>query len=257
MRIVSWNVNSVRTRLDRLCGWLADQRPDVVCLQELKVTDDAFPEEPFEDLDYYVVTHGQKTYNGVGILSTQPIDDVQRGLEGDEDDDQARLIAATTGGVRVISAYVPNGSEMTSEKYPYKLAWLRRLLWRLEHVEDLSAPLALCGDFNIARDDRDAAFPDRWEGGVLYNDEVRGLFDEILALGLTDTLRQHTDEGGVYSWWDYRRLAFPKNDGLRIDYVLASAALASRCTAAGVERDQRKGTKPSDHAPVWADFDAP
>ena len=261
MRIATWNVNSVRTRLVRLLDWLRLRQPDVLCLQELKVEDGGFPHAEVQELGYRAVTHGQKTYNGVAIVTKAEVRDVRRGMDDGVEDDQARLIAATVGGLRVVSAYFPNGQEPDSDKYRYKLLWLARLRAWLAQEMASGLPLALCGDFNVATDDRDVANPERWEGGVLYNDEVRLELEKLRGLGLVDALRLKEKAGGIYSWWDYRNLGFPKNDGLRIDYVYLSKALGPRVSAASVDRDQRKpsacpeGTKPSDHAPVLVEVE--
>ncbi|MCA9320576.1 MAG: exodeoxyribonuclease III [Planctomycetes bacterium] len=259
MRIATWNLNSIRTRLTRLVAWLEAWKPDVLCLQELKVADGDFPHEAIEKAGYRATCFGQKTYNGVAILTRGAVDDVIRGL-GD-DDPQARFIHARVDGVRVISAYFPNGQALDSDKYPYKLNWLDRLLAWLEQNARPDEALALCGDFNIATDDRDVAFPERWEGGVLYNDEVRERLSRLRDWGLRDAQRLVDRRGGQYSWWDYRQLAFPKNDGLRIDYVYVTQPLAQAVTEVVIDREQRKesvcaeGTKPSDHAPVIGVFE--
>jgi exodeoxyribonuclease-3 len=255
MKIATWNVNSIRSRLDRLLHWLATVEPDVVCLQELKVVDAQFPHDAIREAGYHAAVYGQKTYNGVAILSRREPTGIERGLDDATDDPQARLLAADLKGARVLSVYVPNGQSVGSEKYTYKIDWLRRLHRYLQDHLDPAAPAVLCGDFNVARDDLDVARPDRWAESVLCHREVRHRFDAILAWGLADVVRAHHPEGGVYSWWDYRMLAFPKNDGLRIDHVLATASMADRCTAAEIDRNERKGAKPSDHAPVVATFD--
>ena len=254
MRLATWNVNSIRARLDRALAWLARQQPDVVCLQELKCTDDAFPHAAIRDAGYHAAVHGQKTYNGVAILSRAEPTDVQTGLGDDVEDPQARLVAATVEGVRVLSAYVPNGSVVGSDKWAYKLGWLARLRDHLDRGFDPAEPLVLCGDFNVARFDDEVGFPDRWGGSVLCHHDGREALERVRAWGFTDVFRQHHPEGGVYSWWDYRAGAFHRNDGLRIDHLFAAEPLADRCTAAEVDRDERKGPKPSDHAPVVAVF---
>jgi len=254
MFIASWNVNSIRARLDRLLRWLEVHRPDVMCLQEVKVTDAEFPAEPLREAGYFAEVYGQKTYNGVTILSRSELTDVERGFPGDSSDTQARLIAATARGVRFISAYVPNGGAVGSDAYQYKLEWLNQLRRYLEPHRSGSPGLVLCGDLNIAPDTLDVAKPEQWEGTVLYNQEVRAEFAALLALGFIDTVRRHRPEGGQYSWWDYRQLSFPRNDGLRIDHILVAGGLADLCTDAGIDRDARKGPRPSDHAPVWAIF---
>ncbi len=255
MKIATWNVNSIRARHDRLLAWLDRHAPDVLCLQELKGTDDAFPFDAVSEAGYHAVVFGQKTYNGVAILSRAEPTDVERGMGDDVDDPQARLVSAQIGGVRVICAYVPNGQEVGSDKYAYKLGWMRRLRDHLDRRFASSDDLVLCGDFNVAPDDADVANPERWADSVLCHRDVRDGLEHVGGWGLVDVFRQHHPEGGVYSWWDYRRLAFPKNDGLRLDHIFATESLAERCTAAEVDRDERKGTKPSDHAPVIATFD--
>lgn len=255
MKIATWNVNSIRARKERLLAWLDDRRPEVLCLQETKVVDEAFPFDDLREHGYQAVAHGQKTYNGVAILSRLPITGALAGLDDGEEDPQARLIAADIAGVRVISAYVPNGKEVGDEKYAYKLAWLARLLAYLRKHSDAEQPLALCGDFNIAPDDRDVWDPDAFQEGILCSAPERQGLQLLLEWGLTDSFRLHHQEGGLYSWWDYRQLAFPKGRGLRIDFVLVTAPLVARCTEAVIDRDARKGKQPSDHAPVVATLD--
>ena len=255
MLIATWNVNSIRARLDRLISWLAAHQPDVLCLQEVKVEDATFPFDALREAGYVAAVHGQRAYNGVAILSRGELTDIQRGFPDEEPDPQSRVIAATVGGVRVVSIYVPNGKEVSSEAYGYKLKWLSQLRRYLETCEVTSSHVVVCGDLNIAPGPGDVAQPDRWEGSVLYNDDVRGKFAGLLAMGLVDTVGRRFPDGGVYSWWDYRQLSFPRNEGLRIDHVLASPTLAAHCTDAGVDRDARKGKTPSDHAPVWAAFE--
>lgn len=254
MKIATWNVNSVRARLERLLAWLKKAEPDIVCLQELKVVDAAFPYAAIREAGYHAAVHGQKTYNGVAILSRVEPARVTPGMDDGVDDPQARFLAAEIGGLHVISAYVPNGQVVGSEAYAYKLDWLRRLRAFLERRFTPQTPLIVCGDFNVARDERDVADPAAWEETVLYHPTSRAALEELLAWGLADVFRQRHAEGGLYSWWDYRMLAFPKNAGLRLDYLLATQPLASRCTAAEIDRAERKGAKPSDHAPVAATF---
>jgi exodeoxyribonuclease III len=254
MKIATWNVNSIRMRKERLLAWLAARSPDVLCLQELKVEDDGFPYDEIRAAGYEATVHGQKTYNGVAILSRAPIERVSAGLRDGVDDPQARLLSGLTCGVRVLCVYVPNGGEVSGERYPYKLAWLDRLCAYLERECDPEEPLAVCGDFNIAPDDRDVNRLDEWRESVFCVPEVRARFQQLLDFGLTDCFRIHHAEGGLYTWWDYRQLGFPKNNGLRIDHVLGTRALAARCSAALIDREQRKGKQPSDHAPVIAEF---
>ncbi len=254
MKIATWNVNSIRARLERLLAWLQKVRPDVLCLQELKATDEVFPHDAIREAGYHAAVHGQKTYNGVAILSRVEPCNVNPGLPG-LDDPQARLVSAEIDGVTIFSAYIPNGDTVGSEKYSYKLRWLESLREHLATRFSPDKPLLLCGDFNVTRDDKDVARPAEWGNSVLCHRSVRRAFEPLLEWGLTDVFRQHHPEGGLYSWWDYRRLGFPKNDGLRLDYILATESLAGRCTTAEIDREERKGPKPSDHAPVVAVFE--
>jgi exodeoxyribonuclease-3 len=256
MLLATWNVNSIRAREGRLLPWLETREPDIVCLQELKCTKDQFPFEAIETAGYRAAVHGQKTYNGVAILAKSEITDVTTGFGDGGDDSQARVIAGTVEGARIVSVYVVNGKQIDSDKYAFKLEWLDRLQRYLE-AQDLDAPLAICGDYNIAPEERDVSNPERWRDGVLFNPDLSARFERFLDLGLVDTFRTHHEEAGLYSWWDYRMLAFPKNNGLRIDHILATEPLAERSTDAFVDRDERKGQKPSDHAPVITDFDWP
>lgn len=257
MKVATWNLNSIRAREQRLLGWLSRQSPDVVCLQETKVTDEQFPHEALREQGYHAAVHGQKTYNGVAILSREPVEDVRIGFGDGVDDPQARCISGLVRGVRFVSVYVPNGEKVESDKYVYKRAWLERLLAYLEETRAPETPLLLSGDFNIAPDAADAAEPEAWRGTVLFNPDMTGVMARLLDRGLEDVVRKHNPEPGLYTWWDYRQLSFPRNQGLRIDHILATPELASRCTAAGVDRDERKGSKPSDHAPVTAELDWP
>jgi exodeoxyribonuclease III len=254
VKIATWNVNSIRARAERLAAWLARVRPDVVCLQELKVVEADFPQGLVEQAGYRAAVFGQKTYNGVAILSLEEPCDVRRGMEGEPADAEARLLSARVGPLRVVSVYVPNGQEVGSEKWAYKLDWMRRLGEHLERTCRSDEPLVVCGDLNVARDDLDVARPQEWAQSVLCHPDARAAFERWCAWGLADVFRRHHPEGGLYSWWDYRMLAFPKNDGLRLDYVLATEPLAGRCTSAEIDRQERKGPKPSDHAPVVAEF---
>lgn len=254
MKVVSWNVNSIRARYDRVLNWLEANRPDVVCLQELKCQESEFPFDELSSLGYFAAVLGQKTYNGVAILALDPPEDVVCNMDDGVDDPQARLIAATVRGVRVVDVYVPNGEKVGSEKWRYKLAWYERLAaWLAAH--DPAKPLVLCGDFNIAPTDLDVARPDKWARTVLCAPPGREALARCVAWGLVDTFRLHHPDGGHYSWWDYRPPGLRGDDGLRIDQIYATAPLAARCTAAGVDKEERMGSKPSDHAPIWADFD--
>lgn len=255
MKIATWNVNSVRARLPRLLDWLASRQPDVVCLQETKVVDAEFPTAEVEALGYLCATFGQKTYNGVAILSRTTGLDATRGLPGDGPDAEKRLLAATISGVRVVNVYCPNGGEVGSGKYAGKLEWFGRLRAFLETSVSPGAPVVVLGDFNVAPEDRDVWDPEAWRGQILCTEPEREAFRSLLAWGLVDALRALRQDGGVYTWWDYRMGAFHRGWGLRIDHVLASPSLASRCVDVTVDRDARKGKKPSDHAPVIATFD--
>ncbi len=256
MRIATWNVNSVRARGARLLRWLDDHRPDVLALQELKTTDELFPADEVRAAGYHSVTLGQRAYNGVALLSPHDITDVRRGL--DDNDAQARLIGANIQGVTVYSAYVPNGRTVGSESYRYKLAWLDRLRTVIDARHHPGDDVVLAGDFNVAPEHFDARNPEAWARSVLCDSAVRDALTRIRDWGLIDIVRKHNPDGGLYTWWDYRRLAFPKNDGLRIDHIYATGSVADRSAGAWVDRDQRKGKKtdvPSDHAPVVADFE--
>jgi exodeoxyribonuclease-3 len=256
MKLATWNVNSIRAREERLLRWLAAHRPDVLCLQELKVTDDLFPLLAIRSLGYHAAVHGQKTYNGVAILSRAEPLEVERGFGDGGDELQARLVAARVGGVRVVSAYVPNGQEVGSDKWAYKMEWMKRLRAWLDRRFARTDLVALCGDFNVAPEARDVCDPAAWEPSVLFHAEARAAFEHVCGWGLVDGFRLHHEAPGFYSWWDYRMLAFPKNQGLRIDHVLLSEPLAAKCSAARIDRDERKGKQPSDHAPVVVELDA-
>ncbi|HTE54251.1 MAG TPA: exodeoxyribonuclease III [Kofleriaceae bacterium] len=257
MKLATWNVNSIRMRQARLIAWIDRQQPDVLCMQETKVEDDRFPLELFRERGYQVALHGQKTYNGVAIASRLPMTDVVCGLpaEGGGVDEQARLVAAAVAGVRVVCAYVPNGQAPGTPKYEHKLGWMERLRLHLGATCDPAAPFALCGDFNVAPDDRDVHDPVAWNGQIMCSEPERAALRAIAAIGLVDGLRQLRADGGLFTWWDYRQLAFPRNHGLRIDHLLLTAPLAARLREVAIDRDERKGKQPSDHAPVIATFD--
>ncbi|MDR3352627.1 MAG: exodeoxyribonuclease III [Zoogloeaceae bacterium] len=253
MRLATWNVNSLKVRLPHLLDWLGRQEVGIVALQETKLEDDQFPRAEIEAAGYHVVFSGQKTYNGVALLAKSEIGQVLR-ENPHFPDPQKRLIAATMDGIRVICAYVPNGQTLESDKYAYKLAWLEGLRhWAAEELRQHEF-LALCGDFNIAPEDRDVHDPKAWADAILCSPPERAAFRSLLDLGLADAFRRFAQPEGSFSWWDYRMLGFQKNKGLRIDHILLSTALATRCTAAGIDRAPRKQPRPSDHAPVWADI---
>jgi len=255
MVVATWNVNSIKARYDRAMAWLDKVSPDVLCLQELKMTDEAFPRDGFEQRGYHCSVYGQKTWNGVAIISKNPATNIRYGFGPGDDDPQSRLIAADIDGVTILSAYFPNGKTVGSDKWDYKMMWMNKLRDYLFSDYSFSGPLLLCGDFNIAPTDDDVALPEKWKDSVLCFEQGRVALEKIRSLGFVDTMRLHHGEQGPFSWWDYRRLAFPKGDGLRIDHIYASEAIADRCTDAYVDRDERKGEKPSDHAPVLAVFD--
>ena len=257
VKLATWNVNSIRARLPRLLDWLGRAIPDVVCLQELKVPDAEFPLAELEAVGYRAAIFGQRTYNGVAILARGDLDDVSMGMADGGADDQARLIAATVGGIRVISAYFPNGQEVGSEKWSYKLEWMARLGRYLARTYRPDQQLVLAGDFNVAPNDLDVARPEEWRESVLCHPDARAALGRIAAWGLVDGLRVTEPGPGPYSWWDYRMLAFPKGNGLRIDHLFVTSPLTSRCVRAWVERNERKGKLPSDHAPVMVELAGP
>ena len=254
LSVVTWNVNSIRARLPRFLPWLEESRPDVVCLQETKVVDELFPREPIEDLGYEIAIHGRKTYNGVAILSRVGLEDVRKGMEDDEAEDERRVISADCGGVQVVCCYVVNGQEVGAERYDYKLRWLERLTARLERTVDTANERVLVvGDYNVTFDDRDIYDPEKWRGKILCSDPERAVLGTLMErLDLTDAFRALNDEGEHYTWWDFRTFGWRRNRGLRIDHVLASKPAMTVMKDVRVDRDARDGEKPSDHAPVIA-----
>ncbi len=258
MRIATWNVNSIRQRMDSLTAWLKERAPDVVCLQEIKCTDETFPREPLEALGYNVRIHGQKTFNGVAILSKPPIDEVKSGLDGDHDDVQARFLEAQVsikGGVlRVVSLYLPNGNG-GEDKYSYKLRWMDRLARFADERMKLEEPFVLAGDYNVIPTPLDAKRPEAWAHDALFLRPTREKFRALINLGLTDAVRAVSDAGDLYTFWDYQAGAFQKNDGIRIDHLLLSPQAADRLQDAGIDRHVRAWDKPSDHVPVFVDLD--
>ena len=253
MKFATWNVNSLKVRLLHLVDWLAQAQPDIVCLQELKLEDAKFPRAELEAAGYQCAFAGQKTYNGVAILSRAPLLEVAAGMPGFQDE-QKRVIAATVGEVRAICVYCPNGQAVDSEKYGYKLRWFAALKDYLAAELARHPRLVVAGDFNVAPDDRDVHDPKAWEGQVLVSEPERAAWRALLALGLQDSFRLFEQPEKIYSWWDYRMMGFRRNFGLRIDHVLVAAELAKRCTASTVDKAPRKLERPSDHAPVIAEF---
>lgn len=259
MKIATWNINGVKARLESALTYLHQERPDVICLQEIKSVDENFPAGAFEDLGYNVATHGQKGFNGVAILSKQPLDEVTPRLPGDDKDDQARFIEATvsvpTGSLKVASIYLPNGNPIGTEKFSYKLSWMKRLA---QHARSLLAeeiPLVLAGDYNVIPEPADAKRPEAWTGDALYQPESRAMFRALMNNGFTDAARQCHPAPGIYTFWDYQAGAFQKNNGIRIDHLLLSPQAADRLVSAGIDRFTRGWEKPSDHVPVWVELD--
>jgi exodeoxyribonuclease-3 len=253
MKIATWNVNSLKVRLPQVLDWLAAAGPDILCLQETKTTDENFPVEAIEAAGYHCVYSGQKTYNGVAILSKMPAEDILTDLPG-LDDPQRRILGATIGGVRVLNLYVVNGQEVGSEKYAHKLHWLEMVA---EHVREQLGQHRLfvtLGDFNIAPEDRDVHDPEAWRERILCSTPERDALRKLLELGLVDTFRLFDQEADSFSWWDYRAAAFRRNMGLRIDLILASRLLADSCTACKIDKEPRRLERPSDHTPVIAKF---
>jgi exodeoxyribonuclease III len=258
MRIATWNVNSVKQRMDNILAWLGEQAPDVVCLQETKCPDEAFPREGFTALGYNVAVHGQKAFNGVAILSKRPLDETTPRLPGDDADVQARFIEAVVstarGAVRVASIYLPNGNPPDGDKYTYKLKWMDRLFNYASKRLTLAEPLILAGDYNVIPAAADARYPAAWVGDALFLPQTREKFRALCHLGLTDAIRAGSDEAGLYTFWDYQAGAWSKNNGIRIDHVLLSPQAADRLTRVTIDRHVRGWDKPSDHVPVVVDL---
>jgi exodeoxyribonuclease-3 len=251
-RLATWNVNSLKVRLPHLLDWLAQAKPDAMCLQETKTEDANFPVDALREAGYYAVFCGQKSYNGVAILARSEPTEVQHGIPNFADDPK-RVIAATVGDVRVISIYAPNGQALDSDKYVYKLRWYEALAAWLKDELTRRPRLAVLGDFNVAPEDRDVHNPKRWEGEIHVSEPERAAFRRLLELGFSDAFRQFEQPDKEFSWWDYRLLAFQRNWGLRIDEILLSPELASRCTACTIDKGPRQLERPSDHTPVIAD----
>ena len=258
MRIATWNINGIKARIENLVRWIREASPDVVCLQEIKCVDDAFPAWAIEELGYNVAVHGQKALHGVALLSRYPVEDITKGLPAVDDDAQARFISGfvvgPAGAVRVASAYMPNGNPIGSEKFAYKLAWLERLTnWARDELEH-EQPLVIAGDFNIIPEPIDAKYPDSWITDALYTPQARQAFRRLTALGLTDAVRAVDDGGGIYTFWDYQAGAWQRNNGIRIDHCLLSPEATDRLRQAGIDRHVRTWEKPSDHVPVWVEL---
>ena len=253
MRIATWNVNSINARLETVLRWFEEANPDVACLQEIKCVDEKFPAEAFERLGYNVAVHGQKTYNGVAMLSKTPLEDVRRGLPGDDSDEQARYIEAVVSGprpVRVASIYLPNGNPVGTEKFPYKIGWMTRLIAHARSLLLLEEPLALVGDYNVIPQARDAANPANWIGDALTEPASREAFQTLKWLGLTEAFLLVDGAPEAYTFWDYQAGAWPRNNGIRIDHALLSPQAADHLKSCIIHRDVRGWDKPSDHVPL-------
>ncbi|PJF10649.1 exodeoxyribonuclease III [Pseudorhodobacter sp. MZDSW-24AT] len=258
MLIATFNINGIKARLEALPRWLSAAKPDVVCLQEIKSVDEGFPRDLFEDMGYRVETHGQKGFNGVALLSRLPLEDVTRGLPGDDSDEQARWIEATVMAprpVRVCGLYLPNGNPAPGPKYDYKLAWMARMELRVRALLAQEEAFLCAGDYNVIPQAQDAAKPQAWETDALYLPQTREAFRRLLHLGLLDAFRAREQAPGHYSFWDYQANAWERNNGIRIDHLLLSPQAADRLSGAGIDRDVRAGEKPSDHVPVWITLD--
>ena len=253
MRIATWNVNSINARLETVTAWFKLAAPDVACLQEIKCVDEAFPRAAFEDLGYNVATHGQKSYNGVALLSKTPLEDIRRGLPGDDGDDHARYLEAVVSGprpVRVASIYLPNGNPIGTEKFAYKLGWLARLQRHADALLAFEEPLALAGDYNVIPEPTDCDDPASWAGDALFQPQTRAAFRSIKWLGLTDAYLQADGAPNTYTFWDYQAGAWRRDHGIRIDHVLLSPQAADRLAGCEIHKDVRGWDKPSDHVPV-------
>ncbi|HEX5377135.1 MAG TPA: exodeoxyribonuclease III [Phenylobacterium sp.] len=258
MRIATWNVNSVNARLETVTRWFEEVRPDVACLQEIKCVDEKFPAEAFERLGYNIAVNGQKTYNGVAILSKRPLEDVRRGLPGDAADEQARYLEAVVSGptpVRVASIYLPNGNPVGTEKFTYKLDWMARLNAHARELLAYEEPLALVGDYNVIPEPRDAANPENWVGDALFQTQSREAFRALKWLGLTEAFLEADGAPESYTFWDYQAGAWPRNNGIRIDHALLSPQAADKLVSCVIHRDVRGWDKPSDHVPVVVELD--
>jgi exodeoxyribonuclease III len=259
VRIATWNVNSIKQRIDSARTWLAATAPDIVCLQETKCPDEAFPRLEFEGLGYNVAVHGQKAFNGVAILSKFKFDEVTSGLPGDEADDHARFIEAVIstahGALRVVSLYLPNGNPPQTDKYRFKIGWMKRLAAYARERLTLEEPLILAGDYNVIPTADDAKNLQAWLGDALFLPRTRDEFRTLVNLGLTDAIRATSDDAGLYTFWDYQAGAWQKNNGIRIDHLLLSPQAADRLASVGIDKHVRSWEKPSDHVPVWVELD--
>jgi exodeoxyribonuclease III len=254
MLIATWNVNSILARMASVTRWLDEVKPDVVCMQETKCTDDKFPLLFFQERGYQCQLFGQQTYNGVAILTRDTCDTTHRGYPGDDATAQSRLITTTVNGINIVNVYIPNGQAVGSEKFEFKLAWMRRLREFFDENYDRNTPVLLCGDFNVAPEERDVHDVRLWQGRIMFSEQERATLQQIKEWGFTDAFRLHTEAGGKFSWWDYRAGAFRRNLGLRIDHIWISDPLVARSTRSWIDVEPRTWEKPSDHAPVLAEF---
>ena len=259
MKIATFNINGIKARIEALPRWLRDAGADLVCLQEIKSVDEAFPRALFEAEGWQVETHGQKGFNGVALLSRLPLSDIVRRLPGDESDEQSRWIEATVTGakgkLRICCLYLPNGNPAPGPKFDYKLGWMQRMQARVAALLADELPLVLAGDYNVIPEPRDAARPEAWTEDALYRPETRAAFRRLLHLGLTEAIRIRDPRPGIYSFWDYQAGAWERNNGIRIDHLLLSPQAADRLVATGIDKDVRGEEKPSDHVPVWISLD--
>ena len=255
MKIATWNVNSILARLPHVTRWLEKESPDVLCIQETKCADEKFPSLDFKAIGYDCLIFGQQSYNGVAILSKAGCASVQRGYVEDDATAHSRLVAADVAGIRVVNVYVPNGQFVGSEKYQFKLGWMKRLRTFFDESYEPNTPVLLCGDFNVAPEERDVHDPRLWQNRILFSEPERAALQHVKDWGFADTFRLHTEEAGHYSWWDYRAGGFRRNLGLRIDHIWVSPPLAKRSTRTWIDKEPRGWERPSDHAPVVAEFD--
>ncbi len=260
MKIATWNINGVKARIDTVLEWLKEAQPDIACFQEIKSIDENFPREAIEELGYNVATHGQKSFNGVALLSKLPLEDIERGLPGDDSDEQARYIEAGVstgkGALRFGCLYLPNGNPLGTEKFPYKLGWMDRLITHAGKRLAEETPFLLLGDYNVIPDPIDARNPEAWVDDALFQPESRQKFRTLINLGLTEAVRSCTQAPETYTFWDYQAGAWQKNNGIRIDHILMSPQATDRMTGCGIDKHVRGWEKPSDHVPVWVDLAA-
>jgi exodeoxyribonuclease III len=254
MKIATWNVNSIGIRLEQMLAWLEDTGTDVLCVQETKCVDSNFPCDPIKEAGFDVAFFGEKSYNGVAIISKHEITDVQKGFHDDEDDSPKRLIVGTVKGIRIINTYIPNGTELWTDKFKFKLDWLQRLRRFFDENCSVDSDVLLCGDFNVAPDPLDVWSPAAWEGKLHFSRPERAAIHYVKQWGFTDVFRQMNGDVKEYSWWDFRSGAWQRNHGLRIDHIWTSPPLAAKCTGCWIDKEPRKGERPSDHTPVVAEF---